>query len=928
MAQSSRGRTSAVTESFGGAVMKSSRASAVRCIVFAFSLVAAGGLAAAPASAQCGNGVVGGGEECDPGGQLYCNGDPALGTCTTGAQCAGGVNCFFEASCCKFNCQYVGQGADCFDGNQCSTLDKCNNVGACVGTPVVNGTPCDDGLLCTTEDICTSGVCSGQLSVPEECDDGNPCTDDGCDLEGGCTHTFNTAPCDDGNLCSVNDTCSEGVCIGGPLGPEGCDDGNPCTDDSCNPAGDGGAGACVHVNNANPCDDGQLCTQNDSCSDGECAGTPYIPPSCNDDNLCTTDSCNPLANDGAGACSNTANTLPCDDGFFCTESDVCTGGACVGHPRTCNDDNSCTADSCDELAETCVHDVTGAAGDPCDDGSICTTGTVCDAFGACVGGSQIDCDDGIACTADTCHPVTGCRSIAGVETRECLDACFDGIDNDGDGKIDLEDPNCATLAAVQRFGVVSTRARSSKGMFAGSDVSVIGVRADGTCDLDSSVCVCPEVAPIDCLSRDLPCASDVDCRTAVAGTCDPVTDVCVCPPAYPDCEGAGRPCVDDDECDVAPFPRGPSLGGVCGYNGDIRAGTTFGFLASVGDLKFGKGSTLDRTLDLLLELATDGGKITLKRTSAPIVGPTVCSSDLDLVCEEDVECPPAVDICNRGQCTGHPEACVGNADCAPACDARRRLDDGHCLSDTSVACTTDAECVGLGGACVHPFTSTDGSSENFQLCDAVLAHAPAPPTNVGAVLAAIGDAIASYVPGPGELVDFVANCEACPAPETPDGDPSCGPCPDATEVRTAKLVRKITVTVGGGLQILDLRRVRLAGRTVMRINGQDDTVLVVRVARNLRLGGEAEITVGSNGSNNGTLRVENVLWNVEGRQGGQPNFIRECLFQGTVLAPERPGIRVGSGVRLEGAIFSKKIMIGGPSSIIHVPFTGYIPLGS
>lgn len=377
---------------------------------------------------------------------------------------------------------------------------------------------------------------------------------------------------------------------------------------------------------------------------------------------------------------------------------------------------------------------------------------------------------------------------------------------------------------------------------------------------------------------------------------------------------------------MAPFPRGPSLGGVCGYNGDIRAGTTFGFLASAGNLKFGKGSTLDRTLDLLRELVTDGGAITLKRTSSPLVGPNVCSSDMGLVCEEDVECPPAVEICVRGQCSGHPEACQTNADCAPACDARRRVDDGHCSGDASVACTRDAECVGLGGACVHPFVSTDGSAENYAHCAAVLAHAPAPPSNVGAILAAVGDAIGSYVPGPGEAVDFIASCEGCPEPETPDGDPSCGPCPDADEVRTTKLVRKVTVTVGGGVQILDLRRIRLAGRTVMRINGQDDTVLVVRVARNLRLGGEAEITVGSNGSGNGTLRVENVLWNVEGRQGGQPNFIRECLFQGTVLAPERPGIRVGSGVRIEGAIFSKKIMIGGPSSITHVPFVGYLPL--
>src|SRR5262249_46551701 len=85
------------------------------------------------AARACGNGGVEGGEECDPGGELHCDGNPSLPTCTTGAQCAGGTNCYFAFSCCKFNCQFVGQGASCFDGNQCTDGDHCDNVGRCVG---------------------------------------------------------------------------------------------------------------------------------------------------------------------------------------------------------------------------------------------------------------------------------------------------------------------------------------------------------------------------------------------------------------------------------------------------------------------------------------------------------------------------------------------------------------------------------------------------------------------------------------------------------------------------------------------------------------------------------------------------------------------------------------------------------------------------
>ena len=172
-------------------------------------------LAGAPATAiaVCGDGVVDENEECDPGGDRYCNGDPAQGACTTGAQCPGSVNCYYAGSCCKFNCQFVGEGADCSDGNACTGPDKCNNVGECTGN-AINGGSCDDGLFCTTGDTCEAGACVGDPFVPAECDDGDPCTDDGCDLAGGCTHTFNTAPCDDGALCTVADTCSQGVCSG------------------------------------------------------------------------------------------------------------------------------------------------------------------------------------------------------------------------------------------------------------------------------------------------------------------------------------------------------------------------------------------------------------------------------------------------------------------------------------------------------------------------------------------------------------------------------------------------------------------------------------------------------------------------------------------------------------------------------------------
>jgi subtilisin family serine protease len=48
------------------------------------------------------------------------------------------------------------------------------------------------------------------------CDDGNPCTDDMCDPATGCQHAANTASCSDGSECTLADQCNGGHCQSGP----------------------------------------------------------------------------------------------------------------------------------------------------------------------------------------------------------------------------------------------------------------------------------------------------------------------------------------------------------------------------------------------------------------------------------------------------------------------------------------------------------------------------------------------------------------------------------------------------------------------------------------------------------------------------------------------------------------------------------------
>ncbi len=335
--------------------------------------------------AMCGDGQLEQNEECDPGGALHIDGNPNLATCTTGA------DCFYALSCCKFNCQFVGQGAPCFDGNACTTNDVCDNVGGCsAGASAAAGTPCEDGLYCTTGDVCNpSGTClpgpgdpcsgiecvSGCNEGSDNCDiavgagcteDGNLCTDDVCDAQGDCTHPDNAAPCSDGVFCNGADSCGGGSCSVHAGDP--CIGGGQCAD-SCDEVAD-----TCNLANGTPCDDGMFCTVVDACVAGACTGSgdpcsggeecstvcneaaddcfdANGTPCVDDGNPCTDDYC-----DGAGGCVHVANTAPCDDGLACTSNDTCGNGVCMGAPPSeCDDGNPCTFDICEEPSGECVN---------------------------------------------------------------------------------------------------------------------------------------------------------------------------------------------------------------------------------------------------------------------------------------------------------------------------------------------------------------------------------------------------------------------------------------------------------------------------------------------------------------------------------------------------------------------------------------------
>ncbi|MBM4356238.1 MAG: formylglycine-generating enzyme family protein, partial [Deltaproteobacteria bacterium] len=261
--------------------------------------------------------------------------------------------------------------------------------------------------------------------------------------------------CDDENPCTENDKCTgQGECIGELIS---CDDSRECTVDSCDPSGQ-----CVHdlkpgfclINGVcvadgetkpdTPCaecmvaasktewmnDDTNECGLEDKChtgshcSDGECIlGTEALD--CDDDNSCTDDSCDP-----AKGCQSVPNSSPCEHG-------TCVDGECQCTPDC--DGKECGPDGCGSDCGTCDEGCecnegfcatscpTSACEPPSDDTpaeTVCNGNKVmvCEQVPNCAPGVGLfgepqDCPTGMACLGFDC--ACEFKSCGDEEVFEC-----------------------------------------------------------------------------------------------------------------------------------------------------------------------------------------------------------------------------------------------------------------------------------------------------------------------------------------------------------------------------------------------------------------------------------------------------------------------------------------------------------------------------
>ena len=76
-----------------------------------------------------------------------------------------------------------------------------------------------------------------------------------------------------------------------------------------------------------------------------------FPPEAGHHHGCTDNLCDIALGAPVTGCRFPNNTLGCNDGFSCTQSDACSGGACVGTPTNslCDDGDQCTTNLCDTV---------------------------------------------------------------------------------------------------------------------------------------------------------------------------------------------------------------------------------------------------------------------------------------------------------------------------------------------------------------------------------------------------------------------------------------------------------------------------------------------------------------------------------------------------------------------------------------------------
>ncbi len=661
-----------------------------------------------------------------------------------GTVCTDGLFCTSSDTCQAGACS--GTPRDCSGAADVCNTGTCNeSVDACVPVPKSDGTSCNDNLFCTVNDICGAGTCG---SLPRDCSGQS----DACNA-GACNETAdrcdavarpNGTACNDGAFCTVGDACAAGTCTGGARDCSGS--GTQCTTGVC----DETFNTCTSSAKADGtvCNDSQYCTVSDACGAGTCSGAAR---SC----AAVADQCNNgICNESTDACvkSAKANGTTCNDAQFCTISDTCSAGSCGGLARDCSGvGDQCNTGICNEVSDACQPQGR-PNGTACDDSQFCTVSDACFS-GACLGGPGRDCSGatgGNICLIASCNEGTNMCTTAnnpvccnvnkdadldGVnECNDCDDSdasirpgaierC-NGVDDDCDGAIDEDFDQdmdgftlCSTDPAI--FDCNDTNGAINPGAAENCGPSNTGNGLDDDCDgyIDEGCnpCTTTDVDGDGWSECDGDCADNDNTRYPGAPEqCDGKDNDCNIY-TKPNC-GVSDTCNQDLDGNFANDPDLCQPDQICACliqgrscSGNWRC-TSFCNSSATGPL--GDGCQADQTcgLDLLYSANIHGCNVNTDPPGTKLGG-VACSQDNEcrsLQCDKPCVGPG----CNQKYCTDlctADDRCGAGAVCrvfrTPATTSAGGNMDGRCYPVSLIGGTTT-----VGNAC------TSDSSCNHAIC--------------------------------------------------------------------------------------------------------------------------------------------------------------------------------------------------------------------
>jgi len=452
--------------------------------------------------------------------------------------------------------------------------------------------------------------------------------------------------CNDGLTCTA-DSCdtATGECLYTPQHAL-CNDQNPCTDDLCVP----GVGCVYTPDNTNVCADELFCNGVELCIKGTCKGG-QLP--CGDSIDCTADSCN----EAKDVCVHVPDDSLCQDALVCNGIEYCdrTKGCKPRPPVVCNDGVACTIDVCVEPGGTCTY----TPGDTsCQDDLFCNGEEVCHPTHGCLPGTPVDCDDGALCSTDECNESTDvCDNHCDVPDLTCTDQVFE-CDNVGEFLPPVIDDDCS----------------------------------------ENPVATCTEIITPGKLPQERKitrsCSFTNDCSST--GTCQQVINVqdttppeIICPPDRSfECDGigdSGQPIVSDN-CDPDPqvTVEVETIEGDCTPN-----------VAGIG--------VPPKLIKINTFTATDGGA-TMTATGDATGNVSICEQRIEIVDTHGplfVDCPASVSGCVDQPLVFVPPSCT---DTCGSCLVTCTRSDGLPLAapvtpGLTISCTSRDECNNASAPC-------------------------------------------------------------------------------------------------------------------------------------------------------------------------------------------------------------------------------------